>query len=297
MKMRRLLGQPLLTIAIHDREARWTLGGRSRVRAQGRVALPPGALSDGVVADPATTGQLLRDGDGFPRGSRMQVVVAIPAQRSVFRQVELPLMRGKQFDELVAREIRREMPMLAENAHISWQRVADREGKGVVFVVGVARDVLDSHIAAVRAAGLQPQSVDLRIIAAARAVGATDAIIANIEDDEMEIGIFIEGVPAIIRYVAMSAPCGEPAWRDQVGEELARTLKFYRDSHRDDVTIDALPITFVGGAARHAILAANITASTAHEVAMPALRLTITPEQETQSYAANIGLALKDLAA
>ncbi len=296
MNIRSLTRQPVLTIAIHRTAMRWTAGARGHVSSSGTVALPAHLVDDGVVTDPEAAARVLREG-AFDGSGRMQTVLALPAQRSVFRTFEVPALKGKHFNEMVDREIRREMPMLAENAHVSWTRAGMRGENALVFVVGVARDVLDSHVATAGAAGLRPVSADLRIIAAARAVGQPDAIIVNVEDDEVELGIFRAGVPSIIRYVAMSAPPSENAWSDQLAEELARTLKFFRDSHRDDVIVPSLPITFVGGAARQALLAPQVPAATGHDVAMPPLRISLKQELETVVFAANIGLALKDLAA
>jgi Tfp pilus assembly PilM family ATPase len=225
-----------------------------------------------------------------------RVIVALPAQRSVFRQIEVPALRGKHLGELIEREVRREMPMLAENAHVSWTIAGERRDAVSVFVVGAARDVLDSHVAAVRAAGMAPEAVDLRVLAAARSIGAEDAIVANVEDTEVEIAILRSGIPSIIRHVAMVSDSSD-AWNDQLASELARTLKFYRDSHRDDDVVAHLPISFVGGAARRAILAEQVTAATGNPVAMPPLRIQLSPEDQTISYAANIGLALKEIAA
>lgn len=297
MNLRSILRQPVLTVAIHQREARWTVGRRGRITASGATLLPPGMVDDGVILDSAAAGLVLRESADFPGSRRMRVVIALPAQRTVVRQLELPALSGRQFDELAEREIRREMPMLAENAHVTWKRYGERDGKAQLFVVGVARDVLQSHVAAVRAAGLTPLAADLRIIAAARAAGDADCIIANVEEDEIEIGIFREGIPIVMRFVAMSATVSEPAWGDQLAEELARTLKFYRDSHRDDDVIVQLPISIVGGAARQAILVGQITAATGHQIAMPPLQIPLIPEEQTVRFAANVGLAMKDLAA
>jgi Tfp pilus assembly PilM family ATPase len=297
MNIRALLRQPILTLAIHDLEARWTLGGRGRIRRSGRVPLTDELVDDGVVRDPAALGAALRESPGFAANARVQAVVALPAQRSVFRQLELPALRGKQFDELVEREIRREMPMLAENAYVSWRRTSDADGRAQVFVVGVARDVLDSHLAAAREAGLQPYSADLRVVAAARAIGQADCIIAHTELNEIEIGIFRDGVPAIVRHVVMATATGDDAWQAQLGEELARTLKFYRDSHRDDATVTRLPISFVGGVAQRAILSEGVTAATGHDLALPPLQLDVEPADQAPGFAANVGLAIKDLAA
>jgi type IV pilus assembly protein PilM len=297
MNLRSLLRQPVLTIAIHEHDLRWTIGRRGRIASCGRVPLPAGLIDDGKVTDPELAGHILRDDPAFRGSARMQVVVALPAQRSVFRQIDVPTVSPRQFAQLAEREIRREMPMLVENAHVSWSRAGTHGVNTSVFVVGVARDVLDSHVASVRAAGLTPMSADLRIIAAARAVGEPDCVIASVEDDEVELGIFRDGVPSIIRFVAMSAPCGELAWFEQLGEELARTLKFYRDSHRGDEAVKQLPLTFVGSAAQQARLAPQISEATGHELSMPPLRLIVEPEQQSMAFAVNIGLALKDLAA
>ena len=297
MNLRAILRQPVVTVAFHESDVRWTIGSPGRIASSGRAPLPPGLIDDGVIRDVMAAGEALRTSPGFRGSARMRAVAALPSPRSVFRQIELPALRGRQFAELVEREIRRELPMLAENAYVSWKQASARDGKAQVFVAGIARDVLDSHASALRAAGLQPVAVDLRVIAAARATGAADCIMAYAEAQELELAIFRDGVPSIVRYVPLTAPCGDAAWGVQVTEELARTLKFYRDSHRDDEVAGTLPISFVGGAAQQAILSEGLVASTGHEVAMPPLELSLTPPEETPRFAANIGLALKDLAA
>ena len=266
MNIRSILRQPVLTLAIHDREARWTLGRRGLIARSGRVPVAPELVDEGVVREPVAAAAALLASTSFRGNARMQAVVALPAQRSVFRQLELPALRGAQFDELVEREIRREMPMLADNAYVSWKRTGAIAGRAQVF-------------------------------AAARAVGEADCIIAHTESNEIEIGIFRDGVPSIVRHVVMTSPVGDEAWGAQLSEELARTLKFYRDSHRDDEVVPRLPISFVGGVAQQAILAERLTASTGHEVALPPLLLDVSPEDQAVCFAANVGLAVKELAA
>jgi Tfp pilus assembly PilM family ATPase len=297
MIIRSLLHQPVLTIAFHTSDARWTLGGRGRVSSSGRVALGDNACTDGVIGLPDEVGARLRAAPDFPGRGRMQVVLALPAQRTVFRVLELPVVADRKFDELASREIRRELPMLAENAYVSWKRMADRDGKAVVFIVGVARDVLDSHVAACRAAGLQPQAADLRVIASARAIGQPDCVIANVEDDEVEVAIFRHGMPIIVRHVDFVRGADATEWARHLGDELARTLKFYRDTHRDDEFADQLPISFLGDAAGRAMLAPEIREVTGRRTEVPALRLVLREGSDNGGFAANVGLALKDIAA
>ena len=297
MNLRGITRQPVLSVAFLEGEVRWTVGPRGRVSSSGRCPLPAGLLDDGVILDPEVAGEALKSAPGFKGGRRMRTIVGLPAQRSVFRQLELPSLSAKQFANMAEHEIRREMPMLADNAYVSWSRTGDRETTSLIFVVGVARDVLDSHVAAVQHAGLVPVAADLCVIAAARAIGASDCILASVEEASIEICVMLAGVPAIIRHVTMSQPSDSAGWTEQLGEELARTLKFYRDSHREDTSLDALPISFIGAAASRALLSGQIGAATAHELALPALNLKITPEQDASRFVANVGLSMKSLAA
>jgi Tfp pilus assembly PilM family ATPase len=292
-----LLRLPVLAVAIYPDEARWTSGRGTRITASGRIPLPAGLVSGGVVTEPARAGELLRASGDLRGIARMRTVVALPAERAVLRTMLVPPLGSSQLAELMEREVRRELPMLAENAHVAWGRAGERDGQHEVFVAGVPRDVVESHVAALRAAGLHVIGADLRVIASARAVGPADGIIAHVEESDAEIGIFRDGVPAIVRHVALAATAGDPAWLAQLTEELVRTMKFYRDSHRDDDAFDALPISLVGSGAPMAVLSDEMSASTGHDLEMPALRAHVLPEEETVRFSANIGLALKELAA
>lgn len=297
MNLRSLLRQPVFTVALHDDEARWTLGRGGHVTGAGRVALAPGLINDGVVVDPAAVGQALRDAADFPGSVRMQTVVALPAARSVFRQIDVPHVEGKQFDEFVNREIRRELPMVAEHTHVSWRVADSNNGTARVVIIGVARDVLDSHVMALQEAGLAPVSADLRVISAARAVGRPSVVIAHIEDQEVELGVFDDGLPSIVRFVAMAAPCGDPAWTDQLTQELNRALKFVRDTRRDDTGQTAsTPIVLVGAAARMTGVSDAIAQATGHPMMTPSFAGGL-PEPDALRFAANIGAGMKDLAA
>jgi Tfp pilus assembly PilM family ATPase len=206
-------------------------------------------------------------------------------------------VKPSQLANLVEREIRRELPMLSENAYVSWKAIPD-DGTGPqrVFVVGTARDIMDSHVAAAKAAGLHPQSADLRVIAAARAIGEADVVIAGVEDDEAELAIFRDGLPAIVRHITLGAMGGEAEWGRQLAEELTRTLKFYRDTHRDDERATTLPIRFVGDAAAKALRSQDV-ADVTGEAAAAHLRLVVANDGNDLGLAANVGLALKDMAA
>jgi hypothetical protein len=146
-------------------------------------------------------------------------------------------------------------------------------------------------------ARLAPVSADLRVISAARAVGRASVVIAHMEDQEIELGVFDNGIPSIVRSVAMSAPCGDPAWTDQLTQELNRALKFVRDTRRDDAGKNATtPICLVGAAARISGAADAIAEATGHPIMTPSFSDAL-PAADGLRFAANLGAAMKDLAA
>jgi Tfp pilus assembly PilM family ATPase len=297
MNIRSLLRQPVLTVAIHEREARWTLGRGGRIAGLGRVMLPAGLIDDGLITDVGAVARALSEAGDFPGTGRMQTVVALPAARSVFRQMQLPHVQGKAFAEFVAREIRRELPMVADNTYVSWRLIDAVDGIAQIFVIGVARDVLDSHVAALEQAGLAPISADLRVIAAARAIGRPTVVVAHIEEREIELGVFHAGVPSIVRFAAITAPPHDPAWAGQIGQELSRALKFLRDTRRDQgAEGNDMPVYLVGAGARTPGIAEEI-ARTLENPVLPATLSDALPEPEALRFAANLGAAMKDLAA
>jgi type IV pilus assembly protein PilM len=297
VNIRALLHQPVLTLAFYQGELRWTVGQPCHVSAAGSVAMPDGLLSDGALLDPAAAGRLVREAPDFPGRARMQVVAALPAQRSVLRQLTVPPLRGKLLNQLIEREIRRELPVLAEGAHVAWRVTKQTEERTEVFVVAVARDVLDSHVVALREAGLPPLALDLGIIAAARATGEGDCVLAGVEEREAELGIFLRGVPVIVRYVSLVEPAGRPDGAAQLAEEIERTLKFFRDSHRDDPLPDGAPVSLLGRGARSPGLAERIAQVTGRAASPAPLLLPVAPPAESEAFAVNVGLALKELAA
>jgi hypothetical protein len=295
MNFRRFTRQPVLTLVCYSDAARWSLGPAGQVHQAGEVPLPEGLVSDGIVHQPAAVAKLLREDGAFPGSPRHRVVLGIPANRTVLRQLSVPPIDEKRLDELVQREIRRELPMLHENAHVSWTSVARSADRITIFVAGVAKDVLASHVATAHAAGLSPESADLRIVAAARALDVPDAIVAHAEGTELEVAVVRRGVPVIVRTVTSIG--GRDAWPSQVAEELTRTIKYYRDSHRaDDMPSTALPVAFTGAASADLVIG-GIGSMLEQEVSMPQPILHLPDESRAARFSVNAGLAMKELAA
>jgi len=68
------------------------------------------------------------------------------------------------------------------------------DGPQQVQVLGVPRDVLDSEVMALRAAGVNPRILDLKTMALVRAVNREQALILNIESTSFDTVVVVNGV-------------------------------------------------------------------------------------------------------
>ncbi|GAJ20740.1 unnamed protein product, partial [marine sediment metagenome] len=104
--------------------------------------------------------------------------------------------------EAVLEAARDKMPLSMDELYLSWQTITAGGEAQQVLVVGVPRDVIDAEMQALRAAGINPRTLDLKTIALARAVNKEQALILNIEPSSFDIIIVVNGIPEVMRTVA-----------------------------------------------------------------------------------------------
>jgi type IV pilus assembly protein PilM len=136
--------------------------------------LPDDVLHDGEVVDPLGLSTALRELFAEHKlGKRVRIGVA--NQRVVMRTIDLPpLTDAKQLASAVRFQAQEQIPMPLDQAvfeHQSLGIIGTADGpKARVALVAARRDMVDSLVAAVRAAGLRPAGVDLSAFALIRAV-------------------------------------------------------------------------------------------------------------------------------
>jgi type IV pilus assembly protein PilM len=148
-------------------------GGVSIENAAG-IALDTGVVRDGEVAEVDTLAEALRE---LFRANHLdkRVRVGVANGRIVLRTLELPAgVAGKELAAAVRFQAQEELPMPLDSAVIDFQpigMVETEEGpRQRVVLVAARRDMVERLIAAVRAAGLRPEGVDLSAFAMIRAL-------------------------------------------------------------------------------------------------------------------------------
>jgi hypothetical protein len=131
----------------------------------------------------------------------------------------------------IAQEI---IPLPTEALYFFWQAVGTNEGERQVFILGVPRGVMDDNVRALKSVGINPQVIELKTMALARAVNKEQALILNIEPTSFDIVIAVKGVPEIMYSLAWrrdSMDSGDAA--EYLATNLEITVDFYNSHHLD----------------------------------------------------------------
>ncbi len=150
------------------------VNGSILVQRAAGAPLPPDTVREGEVIDEHALAETLKE---MFQDSRLdkRVRVGIANQRTVLRTLEMPpIADGKELATAVRFQAEDQVPMPLDNA------VLDYHALGVidtpagprmrVIVVAAQRDMVERLIAAVRAAGLRPEGVDLSAFALIRSL-------------------------------------------------------------------------------------------------------------------------------
>lgn len=200
-----------------------------KLRAAASVASPEGAVAEGVVQSPEELGFALRGllaSVGIPyRG----VAAAVGGPRVVVRPVRFPYAAPQRLARLVRYEAQRYVPFSPDESAIQHQVTGegtDREGTYLEGVVAAAhKQVLDSRVAALEKAGLEPLVVDIECFAALRSliyansdssIGDATVVILRIGGDFTEITLVRRGSFVLSRTV----PLGGKAFTTAIAKSL-----------------------------------------------------------------------------
>jgi type IV pilus assembly protein PilM len=282
-------------VHIEDACVRVLVIKRGRVRAWHREDLDSGVLRDGSVVDPAALAEITRRVVADRGGNRRKLVVALSGHRTITRLLEFPEMSARMLSRAVPREVKRQIGMPLEDLRLSWQVVDRSEGHIRVFALGVPRDILDSHVHAMRRSGGTPRSMDVKPLALVRAVNRAEAIIVDLEQDALSLVIVRHGVPEAIRTVGFRPDETDPARKvERAGDELMRTLRFYNDTHPDEPLSQHVRAYLTGSLAGAVAISNIVERTTGHTVEPLTLDLQFPARFPLPAFMVNIGLSLKE---
>lgn len=154
------------------------VNGRVLAERAAALPLPADTMREGEVLDEDALAGTLRElfnAADLPR----QVRVGVANQRAVLRTLELPpVTDAKEIDAAVRFQAQEQIPMPLGNATLDFNALGVHDTpdgpRQQVVLVAAQRDMVSKLLAAVRAAGLRPEGVDLSAFALIRSLYRTD---------------------------------------------------------------------------------------------------------------------------
>jgi type IV pilus assembly protein PilM len=140
----------------------------------GRAELPPGAVIDGEVADPAAAAAAIKTLWRQARLRTNRVILGVSNQRVVVRLVDLPWMEPQELRRSIAYQAGDYLPFAVNEAELDFS-VIDEQDTGErrllrVLLVAAQKDMLAGHLRAAAMAGLHPVEVDVNPVALLRSL-------------------------------------------------------------------------------------------------------------------------------
>ncbi len=162
----RFVGLDIGTHAVRAAEVRIGRDGVPTLVRFGQVALPPGVVEAGEVADPGIVGDAIKRLWKQAKFSTKKVALGVANQRVVVRPAEMPAMDDDELRTAIEFQADELIPLPLADAvldHQVLETFVSEDGQEMVRVLVVAaqRDMVNSLLAAVRSAGLKPTNIDI----------------------------------------------------------------------------------------------------------------------------------------
>jgi len=289
------LAKRIVTLEIDSTAIRLMESGDGRVVKWASLSLDPTLFEDGMISDPPALSAAIRqlmDSSGI---KARNVIASVSGLYSVSRIVAVPTPPGEVPTRGAVLEAAEEiMPLSVDGLYLSWRIITSGEGVQQALVVGVPRDIIDAEIRTLKAAGINPRTLDLKALALARAVNKEQALILNIEPSSFDIIVVADSLPEVMRTIAWQ-PNGltEEEMVEHLAMNLELTVDFYNSHHPDTPLDPATPFLITGQMSRNLDLVKKLSARMGYPVASLTPPLECPKHMPVSQYAVNIGLALK----
>lgn len=173
--------------------------------------------------------------------------VAVSDAGVAVRDFRLARMPDADLQSAVMYEAKRLIPMDPGDVYYAWH-AAPIGGQLAIYLAAARRDMIDGLVAAVAAAGLQVERVDLRALALARAIGVSDGLILDWGHGEATLVLQVGGRPRFFRTVQLeSSPVDSlDTHLEELSLSVEALLKFTRSADPELPVGPATPMYLTG---------------------------------------------------
>lgn len=195
------------------------------------VPTPSGAVSGGVVVDPASLSEALRAVMAEKKVGTRKVVASVGGDTSVVARVfPMPRMSGKELDEAMQWELDRQTPFPVDQVIFDFAPLPAAEGAPEtdnmeVFLAVGQEDMINAHVQVLQGAKLTPVHIDVEPLALGRALLGLpggeylerSVILIDLGATFTGIYIYRAGWPAFLRTIPTAGESLTDAIRESLG--------------------------------------------------------------------------------
>ncbi|MDQ7842932.1 MAG: type IV pilus assembly protein PilM [Armatimonadota bacterium] len=178
-------------------------GQRYRLLHAGMGETPAGTVKEREVVDPQALGVAIRQVLSSAGVKAGRVVSAVGGQAVIVRELKLPPMSADELRQAARYEAERYIPYALREVNMDFdvigETVEDNQKKVVILLVAARQEIVDKHVEALAAAGLQPFVLDVESFAVMRALnprtdgdGAEAVVVVDLGAETTDI-IIMEG--------------------------------------------------------------------------------------------------------
>jgi hypothetical protein len=269
-----------------------------KARKWSSIALPAGAVSNGLINDRAVVVKALTEAYQATKAPKEPVLAALSGLPFTHRTIGLPPLKSIQVPEALERAARKDIPLPPDDTYYFWHPLPKRDDEQAWFVAGVPRKPVDALVECLAAAGLRLLALDLEPLALARAAKQANGLVLSLSPEVRQIVLVAQGVPEIMHSVA---PLSREATLEEniqkLSGDLARTVRFYDNAHLDQPFDASQPLLVTGDLVAEEAGWTAIRALMGYPAEILKLPLSGPPGFPAALYATNAGLALRRVAA
>lgn len=266
--------------------------------------IPTELMSQGQIHNTDTIGNVIAATIKDLKGSRRNVVSSVTGQRSVHRIMRIPNIQDKLLEETIRRKAKQEFAIPIDETDIHWRVLSRTKNQIILYVLAVPNTIVDQQVKALKAAKIKPRVMDIKPLALQRLINKPSGIIVNLEVYSLGVIIIINNIPILVRSVPLeTGNLTAEAKVDLLGQELARTAKYYNESNKNNRLPEETIVYLTGELfdssqidARldeSSDLAARLQSRTPYSVQFPEGPYPLPEKFPLPTYAVNLGLALK----
>jgi hypothetical protein len=234
----------ICTVELGLREIRVAQADGNRLHRYGLATLPNDAYEEGIPTRAVAERLISALQAGGITAKRARV--AISDAGIAVRDFRLPHMRRAELARVVAYEGKRLVPLNPNDIYFAWHSQRDRFGHAV-YLVAARREMIDSIAGTVAAAGMQVERIDLRALALARGIGASDGMIVDWGYGEGTLVVLDQARPRFFRTFSFeSRPEDTGLQLEELALSVRTLIKFMRSAEPELQIGPSTPLYLAG---------------------------------------------------